>query len=496
MNLRLLPFRLTPFLIVGMAAFYYINRDSPWGQAIKLAIGVTCVVNIAVGVRLFRPRQPRVWWFLATGIVMWFIGAVLYSYEDLTGHAPSVDLGGQPLAFATIFTLSAYPAYIECVRSVPVRHDGMTRARALEFVLVVVALGVIVYAANVRGQGVSEPTLTDLVNAVGLPVADIILLAVLWRLFTAPGERGLSLRLTLWGVAFLVVKDTVLQSLRLHQVLDPLPHTLAFVIWYASIVCIALVPLHPSMADMSPRRAANQRFRIERLMMLGLAMLSPWVVLVLEVRAGRSTGVGVVLAAVAVQMIVVGLRISDLLADLQRKAAALHVAARTDHLTGLLNRRGVDEVLRRPGAGDHPPLCVAILDIDSFKQVNDQHGHQAGDALLARCARVWAEVARRRGTDGTVLARFGGEEFVLLMPDTDARAGWALLEAMRAATPDGHTFSAGLSVWAPGESPDEVLARADTAMYRAKDSGRARTEADPPLIPLAPVVAPLESAAG
>ena len=147
--------------------------------------------------------------------------------------------------------------------------------------------------------------------------------------------------------------------------------------------------------------------------------------------------------------------------------------ARSDSLTGLPNRRALDEQLphemARARRGDSP-LCLAILDIDHFKAYNDAHGHLAGDVLLQKCAIAWD--SELRGEDG--IARFGGEEFVVLLPDCLPEQAAMILERLRVATPNEQTCSAGLACWDFGESIEDLLGRADAALYRAKGEGRDR----------------------
>jgi diguanylate cyclase (GGDEF)-like protein len=111
-----------------------------------------------------------------------------------------------------------------------------------------------------------------------------------------------------------------------------------------------------------------------------------------------------------------------------------------------------------------------MLDVDHFKQFNDSYGHPAGDRLLKEAAAVWQTHVR------TVdhLARYGGEEFIVLLPDAGADQAQQILDRMRVATPLGQTFSAGIATWRPEESADELLARADAALYAAKHAGRNR----------------------
>lgn len=156
---------------------------------------------------------------------------------------------------------------------------------------------------------------------------------------------------------------------------------------------------------------------------------------------------------------------------------------REDQLTGAMNRRGFDELFERERArtlrGGHP-LCVAMLDLDDFRLLNQTHGHAGGDAALRHLVATAATVLR--GSDA--IARFGGEEFVLLLPDAtlfEAHAAVVRLQRALAQRAFLHedlrvfvTFSAGVAACLEGEGADEVLRRADRAMYAAKQAGKNR----------------------
>ena len=157
--------------------------------------------------------------------------------------------------------------------------------------------------------------------------------------------------------------------------------------------------------------------------------------------------------------------------------------AQHDELTGLANRRHMLECMEAERLRSHRtgrPLLLALLDLDHFKNVNDTHGHAAGDQVLQ--AFVGSVQAMVRGTD--VLARWGGEEFVLMLPETDAAGAEELLEHLRHAVQalevpvDGQTLritvSIGLAAGRPGETVAQTLDRADQAVYQAKAWGRNR----------------------
>jgi diguanylate cyclase (GGDEF)-like protein len=151
----------------------------------------------------------------------------------------------------------------------------------------------------------------------------------------------------------------------------------------------------------------------------------------------------------------------------------LERAARTDDLTGLPNRRAWDEHLTRELARAERQgtmVCVAMLDLDHFKEYNDRNGHQAGDRFLKESAAAWQ--ARIRETD--LIARYGGEEFAVALLDCELDEAVEALDLMRQATPEGESSSAGVVFWDGEENAVELVARADAALYSAKRAGRDR----------------------
>ncbi len=158
-------------------------------------------------------------------------------------------------------------------------------------------------------------------------------------------------------------------------------------------------------------------------------------------------------------------------------------AANRDFLTGALSRQGFEALARRHvgrvqrHAG---PLALLILDLDHFKRINDTLGHAAGDAVL----RAFVQMAQAQLRPTDVLGRIGGEEFALLLPDTDSSSAMHLAERLRKAAAAhvvtagaqscSYSISGGVAAWHPGESFDRLSARADRALYDAKHQGRNR----------------------
>src|SRR5262249_16726187 len=169
-------------------------------------------------------------------------------------------------------------------------------------------------------------------------------------------------------------------------------------------------------------------------------------------------------------------------AELERHAQQLERLATTDDLTGLCNRRhflALAEATRRRHAYEQRPLALLLFDIDLFKSVNDRFGHDAGDAVI----RHVAGVCRTEISGADILARVGGEEFVMLLPGTIGKQAMARADAMRqrleatAFAVDGAsigvTISIGVSEAAgPAESIGDLMKRADRALYQAKRDGR------------------------
>ena len=167
--------------------------------------------------------------------------------------------------------------------------------------------------------------------------------------------------------------------------------------------------------------------------------------------------------------------------QLEIELSRLSEQVREDQLTGSLNRRGLDDIFEREAARAdrrNSPMCVVLLDVDNFKQLNDSYGHQAGDGALVHLVRVIKHALRPHD----VIARFGGEEFLLLLPDTGIDEGSAVTARLQRELTrqiflhdNEHlliTFSAGAALRTTGEAQESVLSRADAALYQAKRTGK------------------------
>lgn len=169
--------------------------------------------------------------------------------------------------------------------------------------------------------------------------------------------------------------------------------------------------------------------------------------------------------------------------ELEQAMLQLDEIAGTDELTGILNRRRFfQEAQHRLGNKDHYQTCaLCMIDIDHFKEINDHYGHQAGDRVLEEFSRIATGCLRT--TD--LFGRYGGEEFILLLPQNNQESGIRVAERIRQSFSEHcfnelaphltFTLSAGITLHRPDETLEDTLKRADTALYKAKKSGRNQT---------------------
>jgi diguanylate cyclase len=169
--------------------------------------------------------------------------------------------------------------------------------------------------------------------------------------------------------------------------------------------------------------------------------------------------------------------------SLEAKLQHLSELVREDQLTGSLNRRGLDDVFERETARSDrrgTPLCIAMLDLDDFKRLNDTYGHLAGDNALKHLVRITRDTLRTMD----VIARFGGEEFLILLPETTVEAATQTMTRLQRELTKHFflhdnekvliTFSAGVALRIPNEDQVSLVKRADKAMYQAKQTGKNR----------------------
>jgi diguanylate cyclase (GGDEF)-like protein len=305
------------------------------------------------------------------------------------------------------------------------------------------------------------------------PAADAMLLAMLARLFTRAGTRTASTRLLGVAALLLLVADVGFALLTLYSsytggILDAA--------WLLSYVTWAAAALHPSMRGSDELPAAGHRPTVgagRMVLLAACSLLAPVLLFLPGIGADRVNRIAIGLCAVLLFLLVVA-RMSGFVSQVQRQAGQLEDLAMHDDLTGLANRRLFEHELRAAMATGTP--YVALLDLNGFKNVNDELGHSVGDRLLTAIGR---RLAAAVGWPALV-ARMGGDEFAVLIPDATAEIAVDIVDRIAGTLREPvlageHELLVGGGIGLAGgtgtDDPLEVLRRADIAMYAAKERG-------------------------
>ena len=478
------------FLLAGIAAtgIYELVPQGIVHDAIYVLIGLAGAAVIGVGIRINRPRRILPWALMAVGQLIWSLG-------DATGAWLS-DVAGinEFPGPADGFYLCAYPLLIIgfwlLVRSRQPRPDP---GGILDSLTVTVGLALLFWVLLARPTLVTYDADTPAaLVAVAYPMADILLIAGVVRLLTIPLKRSRSLRLLMVAVITLIVADALATGLQLLT----FQATASFdFLWLLSYVAWGCAALHPSMHQISePAPEGDARFSRSRLVALTVAVLTAPGVLAVEQWLGIALNVwGVVIGSVVMFGLVVarlGLGMGHILRINDERAKAQDELARQaahDSLTGLPNRAQAQNLIAKAlSRAQRSSALIGLLfiDLDGFKAVNDSLGHGAGDEVLICVARRMQDTVR----NGDVVARQGGDEFLVLLEPLDEDSS-AVLVAQRLidAISAPITLSSGRKTWVgasvgvalsqdAGTDPGVLVDEADVAVYRAKDSGRGGVE--------------------
>jgi diguanylate cyclase (GGDEF)-like protein len=442
--------------------------DSWWYTGWYDTIGLSAVAAILVGVRRNRPRTRLTWWLLAAGQLLYVVGDLLFDLHERlweTDAFPSVADG---------FYLSGYlPLAAGLALLIRARSPGRDRASLIDATIIATGLGLLSWVFLMKPATTDTSlTLVGRIIAVAYPAADVLLLALLARLLVGAGVHNTAFRLLAGSLLVMLAGDVGFAVLAYADAFTP--NNAINITWLLAYALFGAAALHPSMAALSeraverPRRLSRRRLSL----LTGVSLVAP--TLLLGQAWGRSgiDAAAIGIGSIALFLLVVA-RMSGLIRQVEQQAAQLETLAQHDPLTGAANRRAWDRTLpvemdraRRAAT----PLAVALLDLDHFKQFNDTYGHQAGDRLLRSATEAWRSLLR----PSDLLARYGGEEFAVLLPSSTLGQAVEIVDRLRQATPLAQTFSAGVALWHGAETSDQVVARADKALYRAKQAGRNR----------------------
>jgi diguanylate cyclase (GGDEF)-like protein len=458
-----------------IAAFLFLPAHSmiraPW----QTGVGWLAAAAMVAATRR-NPSMPRAaWCFCTAGIFLNATGiSVDFVCSHFLGYAES-----EPALPADAFWLMLYPGLVTGLSLFAHRRSAAQDwSTIVDAAIVVVGMSLLAWVFVVDASlHRSTMHLVGFFVVVAYPIGDLAVLGVLVRLLLQQGgQRNIALRLIAVALALFLCGDLAwLVVSRFDLVLAPALHNVLDAAFLVAFACFGAAAVHPDAGEFTRPRPGQERGVSPRLLfILATTSLIPSLLLIHQAWRGAVTnGIAIGLSS-AMLFLLVMVRVIGLLRKVEVQARQLGAISRTDELTGLLNRRAWMHELGNALEGCkrwNLPLSAALIDLDHFKAFNDAHGHQAGDKLLREASSAWREATR----SPDMLGRYGGEEFILIMPNTDVPGALPLLERFRPLMPSRQTFSAGLALWDGQEGLEELLRRADAALYRAKALGRNRT---------------------
>jgi diguanylate cyclase len=479
-------------LAIAPVALAYFLIPS-WNLGLWLVIGLSSCAATVVGVRLNRPPRRLPWYLTAAAAFTLINGDTIYNILTDFLHQSEPFPSAADVSYLFTYPLAA-AGIIMMIRMRSPHRDGVALVDAL---LLAAGAALLVWVFVITPT-VHQPSGAwfDSAVAIAYPIGDMFLLAVILRLLTGGGVRGWSPVLLVLGALGLMGSDIAYALVRLYGIWHV--GSAADLGWVFFYVCWGAAALDPSMVEVTEPYTRDTLLTAGRVIPLALtALIAPTILLVEVLRHDfKDAAVMAVICAVMFVLVVVRLSLQGRQQRYQESVAAsramvqeLRDRAYHDALTGLGNRARFQEhseqsFARAQASGGE--VCMLLIDLDNFKEVNDTLGHRAGDELLKTAAqRLSAAVDAE-----DLPVRFGGDEFAVLLAD-GARPRAAELLAERLIQTFSEPFLIWDDVWAEvrasigvassADSPDtaaadaaDVLLRnADLALYAAKADGKA-----------------------
>ena len=465
-------------VVLGAYGTQHVNRTfTDLGQS---GIALLAAVNCALAARSSSGRLRVGWGGLAGATLSWGLGQAVWSWYELVQHTATpfpglADLGYLGFPIGAVIGLAVFPSNVSHTDRWRMTLDGLITAGAIGIVSWATALGAVVHAGGDSLSGLSV--------SVAYPASDIALLVVCVLVLSRSRAHRVPLAFIAAGLALMALGDSGFAYL--VAINTYATGSLIDLGWFFAFGMLAFASLTPgATVESSQAKSLTVAGTLLPYVPLGGALgFTGW-----RMVTGRSVSVvETVLAVVIVVLVIVRqfLTVRDnqeLAQVLGEREDQLRHQVFHDHMTGLANRAlFIDRMTHALDLHrrDRRPLAICFVDLDGFKAVNDRLGHQAGDNLL----RGVSERFREQLSDADTLARLGGDEFAVLLenqPDPTEVAR-ALLGSLRTSfTLEGREASVLASIGVaqvdlvdPTPTVDELLARADQAMYVVKRGGGA-----------------------
>jgi diguanylate cyclase len=485
--------RLSTTYLLALGTIVILTEALPLPRLVQDAVysltSLSVVVAMIVGIRRYRPRSPSAWYAMAAGQSLWFLADTSFNWQQDVMHVTTFP------TISDAFYLLGYPVFAV---GLALLVKGRTRVQRdlgplLDTATVTAGLSLLSWVLLAR------PTIESMQHSPGAagvaaayPVMDILLVGGAVRLLSTGGGRTSAFRYLMLALALLIAADTLSVAFDLFAT-----NTVSAVeyLWLLSYVAWGAAALHPSMTKLSdPVVQLDLRFRGIRLLALVLATLIAPAILAVHQVTGVEIDVWAVIIGSVVMVLLVVIRMNLAIGQISSAHEALEVLqdelavqATHDPLTGLSNRIQSMRLLAGAlGRARRRKSSIGLLfiDLDGFKQVNDNHGHRSGDEVLRQVAVRMTEALR----EGDFVGRLGGDEFVVGIEDaTDENAAATLANRLIASISQPIMVSkdltvrvgasVGIAMGRGGETDVETLLHeADLAVYRAKNAGKGRAE--------------------
>ena len=483
---------LTLWFVAAMTLVVALYYAVPaWNLALWLTLGLSSCAASFTGTRLNAPPRRLPWYLITAATFTLINGDTIYNIltdffhqdEPFPSLADASYLFTYPLAAAGIVLM---------IRMRSPRRDATALVDAL---LLAGGLALLFWVFTITPT-VNQESVRWFDSAVSIayPIGDVLLLAVILRLLTGGGVRGWSPALLVLGALGLMGSDIAYALVRLYGTWHVgTPADLGWVLFY---ICWGAAALHPSMVNLTTPHEREGLLTAGRVIPLALAaLIAPSVLLVEAIQHNvKDAAVIAVFSALMFVLVVIRLSLQGRQQRYQESVAAsramvreLHERAYHDALTGLFNRAGFQErseLAFKLASESGGVVCMLLIDLDNFKEVNDTLGHRAGDELLITAARRLSAAVR----PGDLAVRFGGDEFAVLLADGSLPEGAEALAARLI-----RTFNEPFQIWdtqaevrasigvassadAPDtpeqDAADVLLRNADLALYAAKADGK------------------------